>query len=133
MKNSKSKIVSRKFYHSYKATRMIGNSIKIGDLRKERNIVRIFDTEGRNSGKYFTLNPEHELVGFTQDHIVIIFTRLNVARIYDSNGRDTGKYISLSSDRRIKGISQMLILVKERNVTKYYDFTGRYTGKYITN
>jgi len=133
MRNLKSKIVSIKFYHSYKATEMIGNRIKIGDLRKERNIVRIFDTEGRNSGKYFTLNPGNELVGFTQDHIVISFTGLNVARIYDSNGRDTGKYISLSSDRYIKGISQMLILVKERNVTKYYDFSGRYTGKYITN
>jgi hypothetical protein len=112
---------------------MIGGNVKIGDLRKERNIVRIFDTEGRNSGKYFTLNPGNELVGFTQDHIVIIFTGLNVARIYDSNGRDTGRYISLGSDKYIKGVSQTVILVKERNITKYYDFSGRYTGKYITN
>ena len=38
---------------------MIGGNVKIGDLRKERNVVRIFNTEGRYSGKYFTLNSEN--------------------------------------------------------------------------
>ena len=78
---------------------MIGGNVKIADLRRERNIIKIYDTGGRYSGKYFTLYTGNEIAGFTQDHIVIICANLNVARIYDSNGRDTGRYISLGSDK----------------------------------
>lgn len=104
--------------------------MKISHLKKEGNIIKIFDSSGRYSGKWFSIPRNSEVSGNNSSLIIITFPSLGVSRIYNSYGKDTGDYISIRGDKKIIGVSEERILVKDRRVIRYYDLRGKDTGKY---
>ena len=104
---------------------------QIAEVKQDGNVAKIYNDQGKYTGKYISLSSSREIAGFNSKYIVVIDG--NVAKIYNEQASYTGKYISLSSSRFIKNVSGGAILVKDGNVTKYYDFEGKYTGNYTSN
>lgn len=97
---------------------------QIGDLKKDGNLLRIFDEKGINTGLYVYLNNGAELSGYNSKYIIV--TDGNLARIYDSRGNNTGNYVYLNSGWFVKNVTPAAILVKDGTTTRFYDFRGNY-------
>jgi len=103
---------------------------QIGEIKKDGNLLRIYDERGINTGNYVALSHGSELSGYNSEYIVV--TEGNLARIYNERGNNTGHYVNLCQGCYVKNVTRSAILVKEGNLVRYYDFTGNYL-RYTTD
>lgn len=97
---------------------------QIGEVKKDGNLLRIFDEKGNNTGSYVSLCSNCELNGYNSEYIVV--TDGNLARIYNDRGNNTGSYVNLCKGCYVKNVTKSAILVKEGNLVRYYNFQGNY-------
>lgn len=99
-------------------------SEQIGEIKKDGNLLRIYDEKGNNTGLYVHLNNGAELSGYNSAYIIV--TDGNLARIYDSRGNNSGNYIHLNPGWVVKNVNPSAILVKDGATTRFYDFRGNF-------
>jgi len=104
---------------------------QIAEVKQEGSYARIYNEQGRYTGKSIRVSSGAEVSGYNSKYIVV--TEGSYARIYNDQGRYTGKSIRLSSGSYVKNVSATAILIKEGSYTRYYDFNGRYTGNSTRN
>lgn len=109
----------------------VAANAQIAEVKIDGQFAKIYNDQGKYTGKYIGLSRDMEVSGYNSKYIVILDGVF--AKIYDDLGKYTGKYIGLSRDMYVKNVSATAILIKDGVFTKYYDFNGKYTGKYTSN
>lgn len=104
---------------------------QIAEVKQDGQIARIYNDQGKYTGKNISLSSNMEVSGYNSKYIVISDGK--IARIYDDQGKYTGKNISLSSTMSVKNVAATAILITDGVLTRYYDFDGKYTGKNTKN
>lgn len=99
-------------------------SAQIREIKKDVNLLRIYNERGVNAGMYVYLNSGAEFSGYNYEFIVV--AEGDSARIYDACGVNSGYYVFLNAGCHVKNYTASAILVKEGNITRYYDFRGNY-------